>query len=208
MSYQYRLKRFLILSALGLTLGAGIAGISLILDAKKNEDSKIIPLVAPNIGGAFTLVNQDGKTVTDKDFQNKYLFIYFGFASCPAICPTELQKMAEAYQDLPKAWQSRIQPVFITIDPERDTAPILKNYVELFGPEFIGLTGSTQQIDAVKKAYKVYGEKVPEGDSYTMDHSSFIYFMSYGGDRPLAMFKAADTADKISKTIPTLDGLD
>ena len=206
MSYQSRLKRFLVLSVLGLILGASIAGLSLLIEKKGAVD--YVPIAAPNIGGAFTLVNQDGKTVTDKDFQNKYLFIYFGFASCPAICPTELQKMTEAYEALPKVWQDRIQPVFITIDPERDTPAILKNYVELFMPNMIGLTGTVEQVEAVKKAYKVYGAKVPQGDTYTMDHSSFIYFMSYGGERALALFKATDDADRIAKTIPTLDGLD
>lgn len=206
MEHSQRLKRFFILAAVGLTLGAGIAGISLLLDKAAIEQSTM-PIVAPNIGGPFTLIDHNGKTVTDKDFQNKYLLIYFGFASCPAICPTDLQKLTDAYQALPKPWQDRIQPLFITIDPERDTPKILKNFVELFMPQLIGLTGSEEQIEAAKKAYKVYAAKVPEGDSYTMDHSAFIYFMGLGG-RPLAMFKNADTADKIAKTIPTLDGLD
>ncbi len=207
MSIKYRAKRFLVLSVLGLTLGAGIAGLSILIEKKGVANQSNSPMVAPNIGGAFTLVDQEGKTVTDKDFANKYLMIYFGFASCPAICPTELQKMAEAYGALPKPWQERVQPMFITIDPERDTPAILKNYVELFMPQLLGLTGSVEQIEAVKKAYKVYGAKVPEGDSYTMDHSSFIYFMGLGGT-PMAIFKTSDTADVIAKTIPTLDGLD
>lgn len=207
MSFKYRAKRFLVLSVLGLILGAGVAGLSILLEQKGTETKEYVPMVAPNIGGPFTLVNQDGKTVTEKDFENKYLMIYFGFASCPAICPTELQKMTEAYEALPKMWQDRIQPMFITIDPERDTPEILKNYVELFMPQMVGLTGSVAQIEAVKKAYKVYGAKVPEGKSYTMDHSSFIYYMGLGG-RPLAMFKTSDNAERIAQTIPTLDGLD
>ena len=206
---SYRIKRLIALSVLGLILGACIAGLSLLVDRKNSSGShdSYIPIVTPNIGGSFTLVNQDGQTVTEKDYASKYLFIYFGFASCPAICPTELQKMTEAYESLPKAWQNRIQPIFITIDPERDTPAILKNYVELFMPQMVGLTGSAEQIEAVKKAYKVYGAKVPEGDSYTMDHSSFLYFMGVGG-KPLAMFKASDTAETIAKVIPILDGLD
>ena len=208
MTLKNRLQRFLILSALGLTLGAGIAGISILL-GKKTEDNNTSPqvLVAPGIGGKFTLVNQDGKTVTEKDFANKYLLIYFGFTYCPAICPTELQKMTEAFYALPKAWQDRIQPIFITIDPERDTPEAIKNYVGLFMPELIGLTGNKDQIEAVKKAYKVYGVKAPEGDTYTMDHSSFIYYMNMNNE-PLAMFKTSDTADKMATTIKSLDGLD
>lgn len=208
MNFKYRLKRFLILSALGLVLGAGIAGLSILSNKKNGEPSESsLPLIAPGIGGQFTLINQDGKTVTEKDFVGKYLFIYFGFTSCPAICPTELQKMSEVYNALPKPWQERIQPLFITIDPERDTPKVLKNYVGLFMPKLIGLTGSQTQIDTIKKAYKVYGAKVPEGDTYTMDHSSFIYFMGMN-QQPLAMFKMSDTADKIAKQIQTLDGLD
>ena len=115
--------------------------------------------------------------------------------------------MSEAYRALPTAWQARIQPIFITIDPERDTQAILKNYVALFMPELVGLTGSAEQIDAVKSVYKVYGAKVPDGDTYTMDHSSFIYFMGLDGTAK-AMFKTSDTADAIAKQILTLDGLD
>lgn len=208
MSFKNRLRRFLILSALGLILGAGIAGISILMTKQNgNDESSSLPLVAPGIGGTFTLINQDGKTVTEKDFANKYLLIYFGFTYCPAICPTELQKITEAYHALPKAWQDRIQPIFITIDPERDTPEIIKNYVGLFMPELIGLTGTQSQIEAIKKVYKVYGAKVPEGNTYTMDHSSFIYFMDMN-NKPMAMFKTSDNADKIAKTIPTLDGLD
>ena len=95
----------------------------------------------------------------------------------------------------------------ISIDPERDTPEALKNYIGLFMPELIGLTGTKEQIEAVKKVYKVYGVKAPEGDTYTMDHSSFIYFMNMNNE-PMAMFKTSDNADKIAKTIPTLDGLD
>ena len=200
-----RLIRFATLSLVGLSLGAAIAGLSILLDTKNSASE--LPLVAPNIGGAFTLVNQDGKTVTDKDFAGKYLFVYFGFTYCPAICPTELQKMAEAFKGLPKAWQSRIQPIFITIDPERDTPDILKNYVGLFMPELIGLTGTPAQIEAVKKEFKIYAAKVPEDDSYTMDHSSYLYFMGLDG-KALAMYRTSDTSDKIIKQIPTLDGLD
>lgn len=207
MTHISRIKRILVIAVLGLTLGVAIACLSIVLEKKGDSSSAYVPLVAPNIGGPFTLIDQNGKTVTEKDYANKYLMIYFGFASCPAICPTELQKMTEAYQALPKPWQERIQPVFITIDPERDTPAILKNYVELFMPQLIGLTGSADQIEAIKKAYKVYGAKVPEGDSYTMDHSSFIYFMGLGG-KPLAMFKTSDTAETMAKVIPTLDGLD
>ncbi len=211
MTVKNRIIRFFILTIIGLSLGAGVAGLSIILDQSSAQKGTIesvsIPMAAPSIGGAFTLIHHDGKTVTDKDFAGKYLLIYFGFASCPAICPTELQKMTEAYRALPKKWQERIQPIFISVDPERDTPEVLKNYVGLFMPELIGLTGSVEQINDVKKTYKVYAAKVPEGDTYTMDHSSFIYYMGLSG-QPLAMYKTSDTAETMAKQIPTFDGLD
>lgn len=204
MSIKHRIIRFFILSAIGLALGAAIAGIS-ILSEKQDKGSSSI--VSTGIGGPFTLVDQDGKTVTEKDFAGKYMLIYFGFTSCPAICPTELQKIAEVYKSLPKESQNRIQPVFISVDPERDTPKVLKNYVDLFMPELIGLTGSVEQIDAVKKAYKIYAGKVPEGDSYTMDHSSFIYFMGLDA-QVIGIFKTSDKPADIKTRIMEMHGLD
>lgn len=197
MSIKQRMIRFFILSGLGLVLGAGIAGISILTEKHGNDGSSI---VATGIGGAFTLIDQNGKTVTDKDFADKYKLIYFGFTSCPAICPTELQKISEAYKALPPEVQQKIQPIFITVDPERDTPEVLKNYVDLFMPELMGLTGTVEQIDAVKKSYKIYATKVPEGDTYTMDHSSFVYLMGIDG-QVLSLFKAADKADFIKGRI-------
>ena len=114
-----------------------------------------------------------------------------------------LQKMAEAYHALPKNWQDRIQPLFISVDPERDTPEVLKNYVALFLPELVGLTGTPVQIDAIKRAYKIYAAKIPDGDSYTMDHSSYIYLMAPDGTAK-AMFKTSDTAKDIARHIAGL----
>ena len=197
MSFQHRLRRFVILSVIGLVLGAGLAGIALL--GKKPHLSSL----TQGIGGDFSLINQDGQPVTKKSFGGKYLLIYFGFTYCPAICPTELQKMAEAYHALPKNWQDRIQPLFISVDPERDTPEVLKNYVALFLPELVGLTGTPVQIDAIKRAYKIYAAKIPDGDSYTMDHSSYIYLMAPDGTAK-AMFKTSDTAKDIARHIAGL----
>lgn len=209
MNFRYRLKKFLILSAFGLALGASVAGIS-ILSSRHGGDNGSAGMAA-GIGGPFTLVNQDGKTVTDKDFRGRYMLIYFGFASCPAICPTELQKMADAMKALPDDMKPQVQPVFITVDPKRDTQQILKSYVGLFMPNLIGLTGSQEQIEAVKKAYHVYAVEVrSEGeaeDEYNVDHSSFIYLMGKDG-KLLAMFRTADKADSIATRITELQGRD
>lgn len=202
MSIKQRIQRFFILSAFGLTLGALIAGLSILSERHGGDGSQV---VATGIGGPFTLIDQDGKTVTEKDFAGKSLLIYFGFASCPAICPTELQKISLAYKALPADIQKNIQPIFITVDPERDTQSVLKGYVALFMPELIGLGGRVEQIDAVKKTFKVYAAKVPEGDDYTMDHSSFIYLMGPDGTLQ-ALFKTADKADFITKRILEIRG--
>lgn len=160
-------------------------------------------MLVTSIGGPFTLVDQDGKTRTDKDFADKIKLIYFGFASCPAICPTELQRIADIYKALPPELQQRVQPMFITIDPERDTPEVMKSYVELFLPNMVGLTGSVEQVDAVKSAFKVYGVKVQDGDSkddYTVDHSSFIYVQTPKG-RVVAMFKPNESVTAMTARV-------
>ncbi len=205
MTSQHRLKRTLILLAIGLLIG-GLIGLVEGMkqerrDARQTAVSGPVPLMtASKVGGPFTLVDQDGKTRTEKDFGGKYKLIYFGFTYCPAICPTELQKTAEAMRDLPPEIATQIQPIFITIDPERDTTKVLKNYVPMFDKNLIGLGGTKAQIDAIKKSYKVYAAKVPQDDTYTMDHSSFIYLMT-PDDTPLYMFRTTDTAERMVEAI-------
>lgn len=202
MNTRQRLFRTLILAGIGLCLGGVIAGVSLM--ATPSSQTQTPRIMASSVGGAFSLVDQDNKPRTDKDFAKTYKLIYFGFASCPAICPTELQKMAQALKSLPENIQVQVQPIFITIDPERDTAAILKKYVGLFDKRLIGLTGSTAQIDAVKKTYKVYAAKVPAEngakDEYTMDHSSYIYLMT-PDDQLAKIFKTEDTAASVADGI-------
>jgi len=136
------------------------------------------------VGGAFTLTDSSGKAVTDQDFRGKYALVFFGFTSCPDICPAGLQLMAGALAKL-GAKAERITPIFISIDPERDTPEKLGAYVKNFDPRLVGLTGTPEQIAAVAKAYKVYYAKVPSKerpDDYTMDHTSIIYVMDPKGE--------------------------
>jgi protein SCO1/2 len=158
-------------------------------------------IVSKNFGGDFTLVNQDGETVTQDDYVDRYRLIYFGFTYCPAICPTELQKMSQALTLLGDKGEE-ITPIFITVDPERDTVETMKQYVELFHPRLIGLTGTPEQIKTVKKAYKIYATKVKEEgmNDYTVDHSSFIYFLDPDNNL-IRIFKTDDTADDMTNTI-------
>ena len=134
------------------------------------------------VGGPFTLVDQTGKSITDKDFRGKYMLIFFGYTYCPDVCPTELQVMMAALGTLgPRA--AEVQPIFITIDPDRDTPEVMQSYVENFGPSLVGLTGTAEQIAQVAKAYRVYYAKSgnTKTQDYLMDHSSIIYLMGPDG---------------------------
>ncbi len=173
---------------------------------KTEEKSVKTPdfIVNTAIGGPFELVNQEGQTVTEKDFSGRPLLVYFGYAYCPDICPTSLQVMAAALEDLGQD-KDRFQPVFISVDPERDTPQFLKTYVTSNGfPENLtGLTGTPEQIKSVAQAYKVYyqKEKTPESAAgYLMDHSSIIYLMDEQG-RNIAIFTHGTSPDQITKTL-------
>jgi protein SCO1/2 len=133
------------------------------------------------IGGPFALIDHTGKPRTDEDFRGKLLVIYFGYSYCPDVCPTDLQQIGLAVDGLGAAAES-VQPLFITVDPERDTAAHLADYVRLFHPRLIGLTGSAEQIRRVALAYKVYYAKYPPGSpDYVVDHSSFVYLVDKAG---------------------------
>jgi protein SCO1/2 len=132
------------------------------------------------IGGPFALVDQNGKTRSDADFHGRFVLIYFGYSFCPDVCPTTLGEMGAALDKLgPK--RSRVVPLFITIDPERDTPKVLKGYMKSFGPDFVGLTGSINAITRVAREYHVYIKKHPLQGGYSMDHSGVIYLMGPDG---------------------------
>ncbi|KAK3212333.1 hypothetical protein Dsin_017039 [Dipteronia sinensis] len=131
------------------------------------------------IGGPFNLINHDGKNVTDKDFVGNWTLVYFGFTHCPDICPDELQKLAAAVDKIKGKAGIEIVPVFISVDPERDTVEQVREYVKEFHPKLIGLTGKLDEIKNVARAYRVYYMKTAEEDSdYLVDHSIVTYLMS------------------------------
>ena len=139
-------------------------------------------LAGLRLGGPFTLVDQHGATVTDSAFRGRWMLVYFGYTYCPDVCPTELQAISAALDRLgPDA--AKIVPIFITIDPDRDTPTILGDYVKLFDDRFIALTGSSQQIHDIAQLYRVYYAKVTTkgATDYLMDHSSFMYLMGPDG---------------------------
>jgi protein SCO1/2 len=134
------------------------------------------------IGGPYALTDQDGKPRASTDFTGKYQLVYFGYTFCPDVCPTTLAVMAAALDKMGPD-QDRIVPVFITIDPARDKPDVLKKYLAAFGPRFVGLTGTDQEIEAVEKEFRVYAKKQPvTGGTYAMDHSSVIYLMGPDGN--------------------------
>jgi len=169
---------------------------------KPTESAPDPAMPGVQIGGAFSLTDHNGKAVTEKDYAGSYTLVFFGFASCPEVCPTELQKMARVLEILGEEKAAKIQPLFITVDPERDTPEKLKEYVAEFHPKLVGLTGTAEQIEAAKKAYRVYASKVDMGDAqnYMMDHSAFTYFMGPDGAN-IGIYPAKDTAEQIAEAI-------
>ncbi|WP_237182566.1 SCO family protein [Roseomonas marmotae] len=134
------------------------------------------------MGGPFTMLDQDGRTVTQADFGGQLLVGYFGYSFCPDVCPTELGSIGAAMDLLSEAEAARVTPLFVTVDPQRDTPEQLKVYVSNFHPRMVGLTGTPEQVAEMARKFRVYYSKVqrPEMTEYLMDHSSFIYLI--GGD--------------------------
>jgi len=140
-----------------------------------------------SIGGPFELVDQHGAPRTDEDFRGRYLVMYFGFTHCPDTCPTILLKITHALEELTKfdaAKAERVVPVFISIDPERDTPEALRSYAENFHPRLVALTGTLRQLEEVARTYGVFFAKVPTRDpgEYLMDHTSFVYLIGPDGN--------------------------
>lgn len=137
------------------------------------------PLAGARMGGAFSLVNQDGKTVTDTDFAGKYRLIYFGFTFCPDVCPVDVQLMGAGlrrFEAMDKARADKVVPIFISVDPARDTPAVLKQFLSNFHPRMVGLTGSVAQIDEVAQRYGVaFMRQKPNADgAYLVDHARMI----------------------------------
>ena len=154
-----------------------------------------------SIGGSFNLVDGDGVPRTEADYRGKLTLIYFGYSYCPDVCPTELQKMGAAMDLLGKDGE-QVVPIFITVDPERDTPAEIKTYVANFHPRMVGLTGSPEQIKAAARAWRVYYKKVddPAATQYTMDHSSIVYLMDRQ-NRFLTHFSARNTPEDMAAAI-------
>lgn len=188
-----------------LPLAAFVAGLVVISVALVMTLVPQHPQSGPSsIGGPFTLVNQDGATVTERDFAGKPYLMFFGFTHCPDVCPTTLQQISDVLAALgPKA--DTLKVAFVSVDPERDTPDSLKTYLSSFDPRIVGLTGSPEQVAAAVKTFRAYAKKVPsQGGDYTMEHTALVYLMDARNgfvgavnlNRP-----AAETAAELSKRI-------
>jgi protein SCO1 len=160
-------------------------------------------LLASAIGGPFQLVDQNGRTVTNTELEGKWLLVYFGYTHCPDACPTTLNNIAVALHDL-GARRAEVRPVFITIDPVRDTPAVMKDYVTAFDAPILALTGSVAQVARAASDYRVYYAKHPEaGGDYSMDHSSIIYVMDPKG-RFTASFNGEDPPGQMAERLKKL----
>jgi protein SCO1/2 len=163
-----------------LALAAFLVGIALVLSAALLLGGRSGPAVAA-IGGPFSLTDQNGQTFTQANLKGKPHLIFFGFTHCPDVCPTALFDMSELLRNLDKDGD-RVGALFITVDPERDTPAVLKDYLSSFDPRLRGLTGDPAAVATVEKAYRVYAKKVPTQDGdYTMDHTAIVYLMDKNG---------------------------
>jgi protein SCO1 len=182
-----------------LVFGAFLAGLVLCLGVILIVTGRSAsPIIAPTaaIGGPFHLTDQNGKPVSHEDMKGKPFLVFFGFTHCPDVCPTTLFEVSEVFRKLgPDADKARA--LFITVDPDRDTPAILKDYLQSFDPHLTGLTGDADGIAGVLKAYRVYAKKIPlkDGD-YTMDHTAIVYLMGKDGRfvAPFSLKRGTDEA--------------
>jgi protein SCO1/2 len=137
--------------------------------------------LSSTIGGPFILTEQDGRTVTDAAFKGEPVLVFFGYTHCPDVCPTFLFEISQIFKEM--GTDKKVQALFITIDPERDTPAVMKDYLSSFDPRIVGLTGDEAQTKAVEHAFRVYAKKVrgTRGNEYTMDHTAIVYLMDKQG---------------------------
>jgi protein SCO1/2 len=160
------------------------------------------PLAGAAIGGPFELVDSQGKTVRWSDFDGKYRMIYFGYAYCPDVCPLDVQRMMQGYNRFKQAepeLAAQVQPLFVTIDPERDTPKVVGEFASAFSDDLVGLTGTPEQVAAAAKAFAVYYEKgeASGAGGYLMDHSRAAYLMGRNGE-PIALLPVEKNADEVA----------
>lgn len=193
-------KRLILLILAGFLAG-GLAALALFILQTNDPGPRQVSTGKALIGGPFKLTDHTGRRVTEADFKGRFSLVYFGYTFCPDVCPAELQVISAALDELgPKA--EKVTPVFISIDPERDTVEQMKSYVAHFHKSLVGLTGSVEEVRAAAKAYRIYYARAKDDTSsdYVMDHSSIVYLMSPEGEY-LAHFAYGTGVEKMVKGI-------
>lgn len=189
----------LLMGIAGGLIAVGLIGAGTLFWLTNGPDSAL------GIGGPFSLVDGDGKPVTDKSYRGKYMLVFFGYTFCPDVCPTTMNQVADALDRLgPKA--DRVVPIFITVDPKRDTPEAVKQFAAAFSPRMVGLTGNAEQVGQAARAYRVYYAERRTGDGpndYSMDHSSILYLMGPDG-RFVAPIRAEGTGEQIAADLERL----
>ena len=207
MAFQTSMKVKLAAAAVAAFAVGGIAAVALVPGLGQRLAPQMVTTTGKAlVGGPFSLVDHTGRRVTDQDFRGRYMLVFFGFTNCPDICPTGLQVATAALESIgTKA--DRVTPVFVTVDPKRDTPEKLADYVGSFHPRLVGLTGTEDEIQAAAKAYRVYFKKVADGagpDDYTMDHTSIMYLMGPDGSF-ISHFTHATPVDTLASRLSKLD---
>lgn len=201
---QQRYKIFLYLTLLLVVCIVALVGRLPIL----KEGLPGSPTQQMSIGGAFELVDQNNTPVTEKTYAGRYMLVFFGYTYCPDVCPTDLAIMARALDIIGPERAAKVAPIFISVDPERDTPEVLGAYVKSFHPDLIGLTGTPDQVKQAASAFKVYFAKAITGtdpkDDYLVDHSAFTYLLGPDG-KAITFFNhgtsATEMAEKLGKIL-------
>ncbi len=198
-----RSAALVVVAAIAIALLLGVAGRAGLFDSLGNARQPGAELAASaSIGGPLALIDHTGTPVANDAYAGEYRLIYFGYTFCPDVCPTSLQVISQALDSIGDAAE-RVRPIFITVDPERDTAEVLADYVPHFHPRFVGMTGESGAIADVAKAYRVYysrAEVEGEPDGYLMNHSSIIYLMAPDGSF-VKHFSHGVTADEVAAVL-------
>lgn len=190
----------IVIALIAAALGAGLYFFSPEFQAQRLPQERSTGKA--DIGGSFTLTDQNNQQVSDSQFRGKYMLVFFGFTSCPSICPVGLATLTQTMEQLGDKGKA-VAPIFITVDPETDTPARMKEFLTNFHPSIAGLTGTPEQIKAVESAYKVYAakskdENMPGG--YNVDHSGFIYLMDKNGEY-LSHYTYDQAAEAIVKDV-------
>ena len=186
--------RRLALPVLALAVGLVALGTAAYLTLMPREGSTV------SVGGPFALTGPDGRTVTDRDFRGTPYLVFFGFTHCPDVCPTKLFQLSEVFRAMGDKGRD-VRALFITVDPERDDAELMKSYVSSFDGRIVGLTGDKPAIDKAVRDFRAYARKVPTKDGdYTMEHTSLIYLMGKDG-RFLSAFNVERLPEEAAKDL-------